>query len=102
MIEQDLTIPEAARRLSLSDKTLSNWVAKTRHGQLAKLNDTRKPVTDLEAKVSRLTRELSEARMERDILKKPTVGSSGACNSCLQYSRQCLKPPRLPWTLVQA
>jgi hypothetical protein len=28
-------------------------------------------VTDLEAEVSRLTRDLAEARMERDILKKP-------------------------------
>jgi len=33
---------------------------------------------------------------------KDMVGSSGACNSCLQYSRRCLKPQRLPWTLVQA
>ncbi|MBU6434327.1 MAG: transposase, partial [Nitrospirae bacterium] len=33
--EQELTIPEAARRLSVSDKTLSNWVFKARHGQLA-------------------------------------------------------------------
>ena len=30
------------------------------------------------------------------------VGSSGACNSYLQYSRRRLKPQRLPWTLVQA
>ncbi|MDE3049678.1 MAG: transposase, partial [Nitrospirota bacterium] len=36
--EQELTIPEAARRLSVSDKTLSNWVFKARHGQLASLD----------------------------------------------------------------
>ena len=73
MIEQDLTIPEAARRLSMSDKTRSNGVLKARHGQLAKLNGTRNPVTDLEAEVSRLTRELAEAPMECDILKKATA-----------------------------
>jgi transposase len=50
-----------------------NWVFRARHGQLAGLGDTRRPVTDLEAEVSRLKRELAEARMERDILKKATA-----------------------------
>ena len=73
VIEQDLTIPEAARRLSMSDKTLTNWVFKARHGKLAGMDAHRKPVTDLEAEVSRLRRELAEARMERDLLKKATA-----------------------------
>src|SRR3989337_3475974 len=73
VIEQDLTIPEAARRLSMSSQTLSNWVFKARHGKLAGMDAHRKPVTDLEAEVSRLKRELAEARMERDILKKATA-----------------------------
>ena len=70
VIEQELTIPDAARRLSMSDKTLANWVFKARHGKLGEADMHRKPVTDLEAEVSRLKRELAEARMERDILKK--------------------------------
>lgn len=70
ILEQKLTIPEAARRLSMSDKTLKNWVGRARRGQLATLGPSRRPVTELEAEVSRLTRELVEARMERDILKK--------------------------------
>lgn len=73
VLEQALTIPEAARRLSMSDKTLSNWIFKARHGQLASVDGTRTPVTDLEAEVSRLKRDLAEARMERDILKKATA-----------------------------
>ena len=71
--EQELTIPEAARRLAMSDKTLANWVVRARRGQLAKLGESRRPVTDLEAEVSRLKRELAEACMERDILKKATA-----------------------------
>lgn len=71
--EQALTTPEAARRLAMSDKTLANWVHKARHGTLAGMDGTRKPVTELEAEVSRLKRELAEARMERDILKKATA-----------------------------
>ena len=68
VLEQELTIPEEARRLTMSDKTLANWVFRARHGRLAWLGETRRPVTDLEAEVSRLKRELAEARMERDIL----------------------------------
>jgi len=71
--DQELTIPEAARRLAMSDKTLANWVFRARRGQLAKLGESRRPVTELEAEVSRLKRELAEARMERDILKKATA-----------------------------
>src|SRR3990172_4469879 len=73
VIKQDLTVPEAAKRLSMSGQTLTNWVFKARHGQLAGMDANRKPVTDLEAEVSRLKRELAEARMERDILKKATA-----------------------------
>lgn len=81
VIEQDITIPDAARRLAMSGQTLSNWVFKARHGKLAGMDASRRPVTDLEAEVSRLRRELAEARMERDILKKATVGSTGQCNT---------------------
>jgi transposase len=73
VIEQELTIPEAARRLSMSGQTLSNWVFKARHGKLAEMDAHRKPVTDLDAENSQLKRELAEARMERDILKKATA-----------------------------
>jgi transposase len=62
VIEQDLTVPEAARRLSMSDQTLSNWVFKARHGKLAGMDANRKPVTDLEAEVSRLKRKLKRVR----------------------------------------
>ena len=73
VIEQDLTIPEAARRLSMSGQTLSNWVFKARHGKLAGIDEHRKPVTDLEAEHSKLKRDFSEATTERDILKKATA-----------------------------
>src|SRR5713226_4597736 len=53
-------------------------------------------------RIDRLLR-LDEAISHPDALaKKATVGSGGACNSGLQYSRRRLKPQRLPWTLVQA
>ena len=73
VLEQEWTTPEAARRRAISDKTLANWVFRARHGRLAELGETRRPVTELEADVSRLKRELAETRMERDILKKATA-----------------------------
>lgn len=73
VLEQERTIREAARRLAMSDKTLVNWVFRARRGPLAMLGEARCPVTELEAEGSRLKRELAEARMERDILKKATA-----------------------------
>ncbi|HYE36860.1 transposase [Methylocaldum sp.] len=68
--EDKLSVPEAARRLSLSAKTLANWVYKARAGQLGEVGKSRQPVSDLEAEISRLKRELAEAKLERDLLKK--------------------------------
>ncbi len=73
VLAQQVTTPEAARRLSLSGRTLERWVGRARQGQLTTLGESRRPVTELEAEVSRLTRDLAEARMERDILKKATA-----------------------------
>ncbi len=50
-----------------------NWVFRARHGTLTGVGEHRRPITNLEAEVSRLNRELAEARMERDILKKATA-----------------------------
>jgi len=73
VLEQKLPIWEAARRLSMSSTTLKNWVGHARQGQLATVGASRRPVTELEAELSRLKRDLAEARMERDILKKATA-----------------------------
>ena len=72
-----LSVAEAARRLSMSLKTLANWVKRAKEGQLP-ASDTgaaagRRVVTDAEAENSRLRREVAELRMERDILKKASA-----------------------------
>ncbi len=72
-----MSIAEAARRLSMSLKTLANWVKRARDGSLPATDTSasagRRGVTDAEAEVSRLRRENAELRMERDILKKATA-----------------------------
>ena len=72
MITRDgLSIAEASRRLSISPKTMANWVARAKGGQSPAADDPpRREATGEEAELSRLRRENAELRMERDILKK--------------------------------
>ena len=76
MITRDgLSIAEAARRLSISPKTLLNWVRRAKSGNLPDAGDgvRHREVTEQEAELSRLRRENAELRMERDILKKASA-----------------------------
>ena len=65
--EGGLGVAEASRRLSVSEQTLRNWIKRL---QVGKPVNGGRTVGELEAEVSRLRRELAEARLERDILKK--------------------------------
>ena len=65
-----MSLPEAARRLSLPPSTLGNWVKAYKAGKLGDVGKTQRPLTEIEMELSRTKRELAEARMERDILKK--------------------------------
>ncbi len=73
VVEGGAGLTETARRLSISAKTLANWVAAARHGERTVGNDKRRPVTELEAEVSRLKCALAEMKLERDLLKKATA-----------------------------
>src|SRR5215207_6466964 len=72
ILREGLGIAEASRRLSLSPKTLTNWVRRVR-GEPPSPAAPRRGVTDEEAELSRLRRENAELRMERDILKKASA-----------------------------
>jgi len=65
-----MSLPEAARRLSLPPSTLGNWVKAHKAGKLGDIGKTRKPLTEIEMELARLKKELVETRMERDLLKK--------------------------------
>jgi transposase len=68
VVNGGLSVSEVGRRLSLSPQTLRNWIAKQQGGKL--LNPFGRTVTELEAEVSRLRKELAETRLEKEILKK--------------------------------
>ena len=73
VLEGGQGVTETARRLSISSKTLANWVVAVKHGKAVNVGAPRTPVTELDAEVTRLKRELTEMKMERDLLKKATV-----------------------------
>jgi len=62
-------IAQVARDLGIHDGTLGNWVAKDRaeRGETVVLSD------DERARLRELEREVTELRMERDVLKRSVV-----------------------------
>jgi len=68
--EEKLSLPDAARRLSLPPSTLGNWVKQFKAGRLGEVGKTYRPLTEIEMELARTKKELVEVKMERDILKK--------------------------------
>ena len=68
--EEKLSLPEAARRLSLAPTTLNYWIKAHKAGKLEEVGNTQKPLTETEMELTRTKKELAEVKMERDILKK--------------------------------
>jgi len=68
--EEKLSLPDAARRLSLPPSTLGNWVKQFKAGRLGEVGKTYRPLTEIEMELAWTKKELVEVKMERDILKK--------------------------------
>ena len=68
VISGGLSVAEVSRRLSISHQTLRNWIKKHKNEGL--VSSGNRSVTNLEAENSRLRKELAEARLEKEILKK--------------------------------
>lgn len=77
ILRDGLSVAEVSRRLSMSPKTLANWVKRAKDGELpttgGDAGGSRRIVTEEQAELSRLRRENAELRMERDILKRATA-----------------------------
>ena len=74
VLEQGMSAPEAATRLNMNQSTLTYWVTQARKAGKSSPSAAGMPsATELMAEVRQLRKELAEARMERDILKKATA-----------------------------
>lgn len=70
VIEDGMSAGEVAIRLALPKSTLENWVRAAKAGKLGDIGKNRQPLTEVEAELARVKRELAITKMERDILKK--------------------------------
>jgi transposase len=68
--EERLSLPEAARRLSLPTSTLANWVKAAKAGKLGDVGKNYRPLTEVEMELARTKKELATVKMECEILKK--------------------------------
>ena len=68
--EETLSLPEAARRLSLAPSTLSYWIKAHKAGKLGEIGKAQKPLTEIEMELARTKKELAEVKIELDILTK--------------------------------
>lgn len=64
------SVPQVARSLEMSDKTLANWVMKARKGQPLLKRALARPVDDVQAENARLRQENARLKIEKEILKK--------------------------------
>jgi transposase len=69
VIEQGLSQEDVGERLSIPKGTIGNWIVAAKAGRTpAKPGD--RSVAELSAENAKLRKELAEARMEKEILKK--------------------------------
>lgn len=73
VLDHGLPIAVAANQVAIPKATLATWVEKARTKGTETLKSNGKPVSDIVAENTRLKRELAEARMECEILKKATA-----------------------------
>lgn len=70
VFENQLSISEGASLLEVPEGTLGQWVTAARKGLVT---PGTRSVAELESEVLQLRKELNEARLERDVLKKATA-----------------------------
>lgn len=73
VLEQGMTLEEAGARLALPKGTLANWVSAAKRGDGTAAAPGGRTVAELEAEVARLRKELTNANLEVEILKKATA-----------------------------
>ena len=78
LVRSGQSVAAVSATLGVSDQTLHNWVKADSRGLLK--GTAARPVSPEQMEISRLRAEFSRVKMERDILKKATVGSTGQGN----------------------
>lgn len=79
VLGRGVSIAQVARDLGVNQNLISRWIREFRQGEQQAFpgHGLQKPD---DAEVTRLRREVAQLKMERDILKKAAVSSTGQCN----------------------
>ena len=100
VLEQEYTKAEASRSLGINPNLIARWIQEHQadeSGQAfrgnGKLTPELEEIRALRAQVKRL-------QMEKDILKKATVGSTHQCNTLAYNLLRSLKFQYFSWALV--
>jgi transposase len=73
VLAQGLSLEEAAKRIAIPKGTLANWVSAAKRSIDPAAAPGSRSVSELEAEVARLRKELAVERMEKEVLKKATA-----------------------------
>ena len=95
-----VSMAQAARDLSIHVNLLRTWM-RTATSDAAAAATGRQSAKSGQAELTRLRKEVTTLRMERDILKKAAAGSTGQSNSLCKNSRGCAKAEGFAWACVQ-
>ena len=71
VLAQGLTLDEAAKRIAMPKGTLANWVAAAKRGTDPTAPPGSRSVSEVEAEVAKLRKELAVERMEKEGLVGP-------------------------------
>lgn len=80
VLGRGVSIAQVARDLGVNQNLISRWVREFRQGEQHAFPGHGLQKSD-DAEVTRLRREVTQLKMERDILKKAAVSSTGQCNT---------------------
>ena len=87
VVDGGLTLAEVGRRLSVSQQTLRNGIKKHNTSGVRRYGSHN--VSDLEAEVSRLPKELAETQLEKEILKRARRPPEGLIHHSDRGSQYC-------------
>ena len=73
VLEENLSLPEAGRRLSLPPSTLGYWVKLCKAGKLGDVGKSYRPLTDVEMELARTKKELAEVKIQVDPIIRTAV-----------------------------
>ena len=93
---------QVAQDMGIHSNMLRKWIRLAQGDSHPKLVKATESAVELARENQRLQKELARVKMERDILKKATVGSTDRRNRGCQFIRWSMKSQRFPRALVEA